>query len=323
MVVDKSNMLRVIDDFPLQCQGASELGRDITIKGDIRHIVIAGMGGSAIPGDVLNSYLRSKTVVYTCRDYDVPAWVGKNSLVFANSYSGNTEETLSSYRSAVKQGANIVVTTSGGKLGKIAEENKNPVIKIPPGYQPRAAVGYLFLPMLNVLENCGLVDAQKDVSGMIEDLKSPRHKEEAQKLAEKLVEKIPLIYSSGRLRAIAMRWKCQFDENSKVMAFYNVLSELNHNEIVGYTVLKGNFFTIFLSDEGDHPRIKKRVAVTKRLIEEKGCPAVEIKTTGRNNLSRIFSTIYLGDYASYFLAMKNNVDPTPVGIIENLKREIA
>ena len=141
-------------------------------------------------------------------------------------------------------------------------------------------------------------------------------------LADKLVDKIPLIYTSDRLKAVAIRWKSEFNENSKVQSFYNVFPELGHNEIVGYTNLKGNFYVIILKDDGDYIRVKKRMDITKAMIKKKGVYATEIGITGGSLLTRIFSAIYIGDWTSYYLALKYSTDPTPVDVIEELKNAL-
>ncbi len=321
MPLDSQNMLQVIKDLPKQCREALSLPKGISISGDVNNIIVAGMGGSAIGGDLLKSYMDDESIpVHVCRGYKLPGFVGKSSLVFAVSYSGNTEETLSSLKDAKEKNAQVIGITSGGKL---AEECKK-VIRIPTGFQPRAALGYLFFPMLGVLHNSNLARVKnEDLNEMLEILKpTSRFSDEAEMLAKKLRNKIPIIYSSEAFWAVAMRWKTQINENSKMPAFYNVFSEMNHNEIAGYKGMDSKFAAVIIRDKHDNGRIKKRMDVCKEIMEA-NVDVEEVETQGNGLLARMFSTIHLGDFASYYLALWNRVDPGPVDTIEYMKRKIA
>lgn len=321
MPIDNSNMLKVIEDFPQQCKTALELPRGMSVTGRIDKIVVAGMGGSAIGGDLLKIYMHNlKVPVFVVRNYKVQNFVDENTLVFAVSYSGNTEETISAFEDAVKKKAKTVAVTSGGYLGQIAKK----VIKIPSGLQPRAALGYLFFPVLGILHNSGIVDVKgKEIEEMLGILsKKDDFKTVGERIAKKIGQRTPLVYASEMLGAVAYRWKTQFNENSKVAAFHHVFSEMNHNEIAGYqTMSKNNFFAIIIRDKDDNERIKKRMDITKGIISSK-VDVEEVFTTGTFLLSRLFSGIYYGDFASYYLAIANKIDPTPVSVIENLKKRL-
>lgn len=322
MTIDSSNMLKVIEDFPHQCQTALGLAKGMTVSGKINNIIVAGMGGSAVGGDLLKLYLHElKMPVATIRDYKLPDYANENTLVFAVSYSGNTEETLSAYEDSLKKKAKIIAVTSGGTLGEIAKK----VIKIPKGLQPRAALGYLFFPVLGVLVNSGIVkENSSEITEMLDILsKKEDFRQFGEKLAKKIGNKTPLIYASEQFSAVAYRWKTQFNENSKVAAFSHVFSEMNHNEIVGYqTMSKDKFISIFIRDNHDNERIKKRMDITKEIISQK-VDVEEIYTKGTFLLSRLFSALHYADHASYYLALQNKVDPTPVHVIENLKKRLA
>ena len=321
MPIDNSNMLKVIEDFPHQCRTALSLPKGMTVSGKVDKIVVAGMGGSAVGGDLLKLYLHDlKIPIFVVRDYKLPNFVDENTLVFAVSYSGNTEETISAFEDAQKKKAKIVAVTSGGKLSEEAKK----VIKIPSGLQPRAALGYLFFPALGVLVNSGIVkDSSADVNEMLDILsKKDEFKSFGEKLAKQIGNKTPLIYASEQFSAVAYRWKTQFNENSKAAAFTHVFSEMNHNEIVGYqTMSREKFISIFLRDNFDNDRIKKRMDITKDIISQK-VEVAEVYTKGNSLLSRLFSGIYYADFASYFLAIQNKIDPTPVNVIENLKKKL-
>jgi len=321
MPIDNSNMLKVIEDFPLQCKTALELPKGISVSGKVDKIFVCGMGGSAVGGDLLKIYMQnSKIPVFVVRDYKVPNFVDENSLVFAVSYSGNTEETISAYQDAVKKKAKIVAVTTGGQLGSMAKK----VIKIPSGMQPRAALGYTFFPVLGVLVNSGIVDVKgREIEEMLDILsKTEEFKTVGERIAKKIGKRTPIIYASEMLGAVAYRWKTQFNENGKVAAFYHVFSEMNHNEIAGYqNINKNDYIAIFIRDKFDNERIKKRMDVTKEIISTR-VDVEEVFTRGEFLLSRIFSGIYYGDFASYYLALANRIDPTPVTVIENLKKKL-
>jgi glucose/mannose-6-phosphate isomerase len=321
MALDSQNMLKVIKDFPRQCREALNLPKGISAKGEISNIIVTGMGGSAIVGDLLKIYLRDTNIlVYVNRHYKVPNFVNENSLVFAVSYSGNTEETLSALNDAKEKKAQIIGITSGGKLADKCDK----IIKVPPGLQPRAALGYLFFPMLGVLHNSNIIRVKNDELNEMVDIlnKTDKFNDAAEVLAKKLKEKIPLIYSSEALKPVAMRWKTQINENAKMPAFCNVFSEMNHNEIAGYKSMDRKFIAVLIRDKYDNDRIKKRMDVCKEIMEV-NVDVEEVQTEGKSLLARMFSAIYLGDFVSYYLALWNRVDPTPVTIIEDMKRKIA
>ena len=321
MPTDSSNMLKAIEDFPQQCRTALELTKGMSVSGDIKNIVVCGMGGSAVGGDLLKAYMgKSRMPVFVVRDYKVPDFVDETTLVFAVSYSGNTEETISAFEDALKKKAKIVAVTSNGSLGQIAKK----VVKIPSGLQPRAALGYLFFPILGVLANSGIVDVKgKEIEETLDILsKTDDFRAVGERIAKKIGLRTPIVYASELLSPVAYRWKTQFNENSKVAAFSNSFSEMNHNELVGYqNINKNDFIAVFIRDAHDNDRIKKRMDITKEIISSR-VDVEEIFTRGECLLSRIFSGIYYGDFASYYLALANRVDPTPVTVIENLKRKL-
>ncbi|MAH33042.1 bifunctional phosphoglucose/phosphomannose isomerase [archaeon] len=320
MTVDSQNMMKVIKDFPKQCREALELAKGISIPEEIKNIIITGMGGSAMGGDLLKIYLHnSKIPVYVNRDYKMPNFVNEESLVFAVSYSGNTEETLSSFNDAKEKNAKIIAITSGGKLADKCDK----VIKVPQGLQPRAALGYLFFPMLGVLHNTGIISVKNsELNEMLEMLKdADKFSETGNTLSKKLKGKIPIIYASEALGAIAFRWKTQINENAKVPAFYNVFSEMNHNEIAGYKGMDRAYTAVIIRDKNDNDRIKKRMDVCKEIMEER-VDVEEVYTEGEGLLARMFSIVYLGDFVSYYMAIRAHTDPSPVEIIEGMKRKL-
>lgn len=322
MVIDKSNMKQVLQDFPKQCREALTLAQGLKVQGEFNNIMVCGMGGSGLGGDILKAYLMesSSLPVYVVKDYEIPAYINENTLVFAVSYSGNTEETLSALTKAKNKGAKVVAITSGGQLLDLVDT----VITVPSGLQPRNAAAYLFFPIIGVLFNSGLIEVKnQDLNEMINVLKDTQYFEEKGKeLALKIKNKMPVIYSSSRLSPVAFRFKCEINENSKHPACYHVFPELCHNELVGYSGMeRAKFIVIMIRDNGDHERIKKRMDTCKNLFEET-VDVEEMTTLGDSLLARIFSAIYLGDWVSYHLAVWKRIDPTPVHVIENLKNAL-
>jgi len=309
-----------LNAFPDYVQQGWESASAVAVLDKVRHIVCCGMGGSAIPGSLLSAYLETDTSMFVVRDYTLPSFVTNKDLVFVVSYSGNTEETISCFRSAMGKGCKIIGISSNGKLKQLCEKSKLDFIELPKGIQPRAALPLLFFPMLRVLSNSKLIEDQKVfVEATITALRKPIYREMAKALSEKLAGKIPLIYASQQFSAVAYRWKTQINENAKSMAFYHILPEMNHNELVGFENLIGDYYVVILQDEEEHPRIRKRMKLTKQLIARRGVSSTIIAVKGACKLSRIFSAIYTGDWTSVELAALYNIDPTPVHIIEQLK----
>lgn len=321
-VIDKENMLGVLDRFWKQCEDSLQLGLNIKIEPPVNAIVIAGMGGSALPGDILRAYLGTTMLIYSCRDYVLPEWANKNTLVFCISYSGNTEETLSTYKDARKRGCKLVCIAEGNKLIEACIRDKVSHVRVPSGIQPRDAIGYQTIPILNILMTSKILPKNADAAGMIPILKRT-DKDKAREIARNLLNKVPIFYSSSRMAALARIWKIKINENAKCQAFYNELPEMNHNEMVGFTHLKGDYYVIMMEDEEDHERIKKRMDIAKQLLQKQGCPVLLLKITGKNRLARIFSTLLLGAYISYYLALEYKIDPSPVVMVEEFKKMLA
>ena len=336
---DRSDMLSKLTGFAEQIRDALRRAQETELpppKADVRYVVVAGMGGSAIGGDIVRCYTYNLLPVplQVVRYYDLPAYVGPHTLVFASSYSGETEETLSAYNQAVEKGAQVVAVTSGGTLGRDAASRGFPVISVPPGYPPRTALGYLTFPMLVTLQRLDLLpDISNDieealglVEGLIERYRPNATDNEAIRLAEQLLGKLPLIYASVvPMEAVAMRWKGQFSENSKMLAWANTFPELNHNEIVGWGQnrdLQSRIQVINLRDKFDHKRVQLRMNITSEILASQGQRVLDVESTGTSLLARMFSLIVLGDFVSYYLAILNKVDPTPIENIDLLKRRM-
>ena len=337
---DKSNMLQILLDFPRQWKEAWEIARQFSFPQykRLNKIVVTGLGGSAIGGDLLRSYLggQIKVPIFVNRNYSLPGFVDEDTLLFAVSYSGNTEETISAYQKAIERRAKVMAITSGGKLRDLCRSDGVPPILIPPGMPPRTAIGYLFLPMLIALVETGLIeDKTKEIEetiSLLEELRkgwepsSQLSRNQAKELAQRLPGKLILIYGSDHLEAVCLRWKTQINENSKSLAYPVAFPELNHNEIVGWEgmeELRGKIEVIILRDMGEPDRIKSRIEITKSVIGDRPSEVEEVWSQGDSILARLFSLIYLGDWVSFYLAILQGVDPTPVKPIELLKKRLA
>ncbi len=338
--IDKSNMRKLLLEFPLQCQKAVQLGENLAIPEKFfqksGQIVVCGMGGSAIGGDILKTLLSEKLElpIWVNRSYTLLPLMNKKTLVFIISYAGNTEETLNAYKEAIKRESLIISICSGGKLRQLSKKDKIPCLLVPSGMPPRTTVGYLFISMLKILERLRGIEGgdYDELFGVLSELRDrfapnvPLSKNLAKSLSQELRGKIPLIYGvEGLTDIVAHRLKTQFNENSKILAFWNVFPELNHNEIVPWEgegkVDLGQFYAIFIRDKAEGKRIKKRIEVTQSIIKEKA-KCTEIWTEGKNPLTRILSAVYTGDWLSFYLAILQEIDPTPVRMIDVLKREL-
>lgn len=314
MELDSKDMLSHLKDFPQQIEKAFELGKNIKIVGEIDNIIFCGMGGSALPGGMLDSYLSYlgiKIPFIVNKRYSLPEFADSKTLALISSYSGNTHETLSCFRQALRKGCKIIGLTSGGKLEELFKLNNKPCIKIPGVGEARENLGYLFFPWLNVLHTSDMIkDPSQEIAHTIKALKGSGFKDRSQSLANKLFGKIPLTYSSDRISIIPYTWKIQFNETSKIHAFCNVIPEMNHNEMSGFEKLNGNYYVIIIEDEEDYSNIKDRISLMKDIISKQGVETTRMVIKGKYLLTRMFSAIYLGWMASYYLALKNGVDPS-------------
>lgn len=336
---DTQQMWDLLVGFPNQWDEAVKFTEDVGLKitpENIKNVCIAGMGGSAIGGDLIKaySYKTCPVPVQVTRDYEVPAWVGEHTLFIASSFSGNTEETLAALANARRQGAQAAAVTSGGQLLLKAADEDFSYIKIPGGMPPRAALGYNFVSLFRIFQYMDYLDegehALSETEVFLNDqatLLSDFEDNEALALAEDLKDTLPIIYSNSTLlEPVNMRWRCQFEENSKTIAYGNTLPEMNHNEIVGWEQiahLTGRLSVIMLVDNEEDPRIMKRMRIVKELIEDQAASITVLRTRGDSRLTRMFSLIQLADWTSYYLALINRVDPTPIAKIDMLKSKLA
>jgi len=338
---DPGGMRGHLEGFGDQLREAVRMGRETPLKVSsegISSVAVVGMGGSAIGGDMAAGYLAGslRVPLSVVRDYELPGYVGPSTLVYVSSYSGNTEETLSAYAEARERGAAIVASTTGGEVGRIAAQEGHDVVSVPLGYPPRAALGFSLVPLLFVLGRLGLAP---DPAGDVEDtivtveegvrrlrLDVPADANKAKDLALWLHGHVPVIYGTvPGTSVVASRWCGQLSENSKVVAHRNELPEMNHNEIVGWSgsrPMGGDARVVFLRDEDDHVRVARRIEITRDEIASTGADVREVESRGATRLARLMSLVQLGDFVSFYLAMLEGVDPTPVAPIDRLKKEL-
>jgi len=342
--IDSQDVLGAVERFADQCREGWEIGlgaEGLPDSGGIDSIVVLGMGGSGVSGDVVQAVVEPRLGVpfRTIKSYGpLPEWIGRNTLVFAVSYSGNTEETLAAVEEARARAARVVTVSSGGALAEGAAKNGHAHVRIPPGLQPRASLGFLTLPLLSVLTVMGLVtDARDDVDeavGVISELAASCHRTKpaeenpAKQLSTRITGKVPVVYGGYGIGATAAyRFKCDLNEYGKTPAFYNQLPELDHNEIVGWNNLSDltteNFVNILLIDPGEHERVELRFEITRSLIQGALPEVYEVRAEGRSPLARLLSLIFVTQLAAIYVALSYDVDPGPVDVITELKNQLA
>ena len=343
--LDKYNMLDILLGLPKQCQDATGIAKGFKIPpgyqaGLFNKVLFTGLGGSAIGGDIVRAYLsdRISMPIVVNRNYDVPAFVDKKTLVFACSYSGDTEETISAYSRIKKKGAKLIVITAGGRMKKLSDKDKVPCILIPAGIPPRTAIGYMVVIPLVILSRMKFIRKQdaalKETIDVLKYLKQnilnpsvPAPLNVAKCIAEKLYNRFIIVYGADNfLGAVAARWRQELEENSKVLALAGVFPEMNHNEITGWEDVRHiskDFSVIFLRDKDEHPRVSRRIEISRDIIKRRAENIIEIASTGKSLLARTFSLIYTGTFVSFYLAILNNADPTPVNNVTYLKKQLA
>ena len=338
---DPEGMLIHLHKMPELCQQAWRMAMNFDLPQDyseVSKVVILGMGGSAIGGDLVSTLVASeaKLPIIINRDYNLPAFIDSKTLVIASSYSGMTEETLSSFEQALETDSKKLVITTGGKLKIIAEERNIPVFSFDYKAQPRAALPFSFLPILGFLQRLGFIkDKSADVAEAVATLeKLSRRINEgvslsqnpAKQLTNRFYGHLPIIYGADILSEVAHRWKTQINENSKAWAFYEVFPELNHNAVVGYQFppeLVSKIVVVLLRSAYLLKRIQLRYQATCRLLEQAKVSYQIVEGEGTSRLSQMMSLVLFGDYVSYYLAILYQIDPSPVEAIDFLKGQLA
>ncbi len=339
--LDSDNMRQRIEELPQQCREAWDGAQALALPpgyGAIDHLVIVGMGGSAIGGALLEDLVSDAcdVSITLVRGYTLPSFAADaNTLVIACSYSGNTEETLTCFEQALDRDTRAMAITTGGKLSSLGRQAGVPVAQFDYRSQPRAALGYAFVLLLGAVHRLGLIpdyaDDVAEAAAVMEDWQeeiepeAPAANNAAKQLASQIEGKLPVVYGAGFLSATANRWKTQFNENAKSWAFFELLPELNHNAVVGLSipdVVREHGLVVMLRSTLDQKRIRERWDVTGDLLAKQDVTAQEIWGRGKSKLAQMLSLIHFGDYVSFYVAMLNEVDPTPVDAIAFLKRRL-
>jgi len=339
--IDASSTRTIIRDLPRQCRVAWREGRALELPPDycsVDKVVILGMGGLVIAGDLLRSLaaLESPVPVFVHRDYGLPLTVNDRTLLVAMSYSGDTEETVSAFEEALSTDAKKLVITTGGRLLASARANGVPAFVFSYKSTVRGALGYGLMSLLAIAEKVGIVGKKADdveeaailmehMAGRI-GVHAPLKRNAAKQLAAGLQGRLPVVYGAGLLAEVAHRWKTQFNENSKLWCFWEELPEADHNAIVGYGLpeeIAARAFVIFLRGPALHPRVRMRYELTRQALQDAGVASETVDAEGKSPLAQVLSTVFFGDYVSLYLAIQGGVDPSPTTAIADLKRWLA
>ena len=340
--LDPGDMRGAVRAFPDHLQDGWERGAAAEAFGvdasSLNGIVVCGMGGSAIGGDLVRTLVEAESPVpfVVNRGYTLPGWVDERTFVVVSSYSGGTEETLSAYADARERGAQILAVTSGGEVRQRARDGGDRLVEISGGMQPRAALGYSLGVLLRFARSNGLLDlsdATFDAALDAARQRAAQHDADAEgnparDLSARWENNLPVVYTGvGLMEAVGMRWRTQIHENAKHPAVGNVFPELDHNEIMGYESapedLLRRFAVVALRDADDHEQVRKRFDVTRDLLKSGVASWTDLDSDGASRLDRVLSFVQLGDAASFWLAMRKGVDPTPVETIQQLKKTLA
>jgi len=312
--------VKIVEGFHTQFEWEG-IGKDLS---SYKGVVFCGMGGSGIVGSFVSKWLEHrgfKKPTFVVKGYELPPFVDREYLVFCISYSGNTEETLSNFEEAIRRGIKPLCITSNGKLMERAKEEGCEVYEVPKGYQPRFALGFMLSKLLNLLgvDKDELEDAKENLKENLESLK-----EKGKELASRLFGYVPVIYSTPLTAHIAERWKGQINENAKTPAYFAILPEMHHNEVMGWSnaELRSKFIYLIMFDEKDYHRVKLRVEITKNLLEEFGMVPILLKGEGNSYLARSLYLTHLADWVSISLAQLYGYDPLQTRVIDRIKEEI-
>ena len=325
-------MDKLIERFMDQLDEAVEIGRQANIQPaskDITHIYVAGLGGSGIGADFVSSFINDECPIpfVVRKGYHVPAFVGKNTLAIASSYSGNTEETLISYDQIKASGARIISVASGGKLIERTKADGYEFVQVPGNWpSPRACLGYSLTVQLWILHKLGFISDRSvnEIQGAAKLLRkeSENIKQLAEKTAQQLHKHIPIIYAEDRMEPVAVRFRQQINENSKALCWHHVIPEMNHNELVGWREKNSNLAVLYFRNEDDYSRNALRMDINQSIIKEYTSNIINLHSKGSNQVERAMYFVHLGDWISWYLAQLRGMDALEVNVIDYLKGEL-
>ena len=321
-----------ISDFSNHLIEAMKIGENKTLKNknlNINNVLIAGLGGSGIGGSIIADVFAPQIniPILISKDYSIPNFVNKNTLVIASSYSGNTEETIYAVKKALKMNAEVAIITSGGMLKEIAEKNNLNKIYIPGGHPPRAMFGYSFTQLFYLLNHYNVIDLSfvaefnKSISLLVKNEKNI--KDDALALAKNLYKKTPVIYVAHGFEGVATRFRQQLNENSKMLCWHHVIPEMNHNELLGWRVNVDNLAVVFFRNELDNKRNKIRIEINKEVVKKHTKDVYEVISRGDSVIQNTLYHIHFGDWVSWYLSELNDVDAIEIDVINYLKKELA
>ncbi|MCW3122361.1 MAG: bifunctional phosphoglucose/phosphomannose isomerase [Flavipsychrobacter sp.] len=325
-------MKKLVLDFPLQLQEALIIGKNyrfIASAKEFNNVVVTGLGGSGIGGSIVQNYVFDtlKVPFIVNKGYDLPSFVNKHSLVIVCSYSGNTEETVAAMKEAMKKKATVVCVTSGGMVADIANKKKTDCILVPAGMPPRACLGYSLVQLLFILAHFGLINNsfEKDIKKSIKQLKDGENdiQKKAAVVAKKIFGKLPIVYSADRYEGVAIRFRQQLNENSKLLSWHGAIPEMNHNELVGWKDKADDKAVILLRNKNDYERVQTRMEINKKIFKKYTPNIIEIYSEGGSYWESAFYLIHLTDWVSVLLADLRGVDATEVKVIDFLKGSLA
>lgn len=325
-------MKDLVINFPNQLKEAVRIGENAQLNmpaREIKNILITGLGGSGIGGTIVSEIIFSECAVplIVNKDYFIPAFVDKNTLVIVCSYSGNTEETIQAFDESIKKNAMIACITSGGKILETAKSNKFDHIVIPGGMPPRACLGYSLTQLFYILNYYGMIgnDFKKQLSAAINLLEKEKNNivAEAEKLTEFFAGKLPVIYAVDGYNGVATRFRQQINENSKMLCWHNILPEMNHNELVGWAGKYENIAVLILRNKTDYSRTQARIEISKEVFNKYTPHVKELWSKGDSHLEQSLYLIHLTDYVTVMLAEKKKIDATEIDIINHLKGELS
>ncbi|MBK8921010.1 MAG: bifunctional phosphoglucose/phosphomannose isomerase [Saprospirales bacterium] len=325
-------MDKMIARFPDQLEEALQIAAQVTLRkhtAPIRSVLISGLGGSGIGGNFVQDLTGAecKVPVLVNKGYQAPRWVNKHTLAICSSYSGNTEETLSTFAQLLPTGAKIVCVASGGKLLELGRQHGMDCVQVPAGWSsPRACLGYSVVAQLAVLHSAKLIKGA--VFRQIKAAKKLLVKDQAdirkraQKLAGFLGEKTPVLYCADQIEAVAIRWRQQINENAKMLCWHHVVPEMNHNELVGWRNNRPDVAVVWLRNRDDFERTALRMNINKEIVEHYTNTSIEVFSKGKSLAEKLFYLVHLGDWLSLYLAQIREIDPVEIRVIDYLKAEL-
>ncbi len=326
-------MIELVDRFPAQLAESLAIGHKATITkhtAPIRNVYVAGLGGSGIGGNFVSEFVRNECKIpyLVGKGYEVPKYVNKFTLAIASSYSGNTEETLTAIEGLLKSGAKVVVIASGGKLVEKAKTLGLDYILVPANWpSPRACLGYSLVQQLFILNKLGIISGRpiKQIESSMKLLEKNQDaiKKQAEKIAQQLIGKIPVIYTTDRMESVAVRFRQQVNENAKQLCWHHVIPEMNHNELVGWRIPNEDLVVVYFRNKDDFDRNQMRIDINKEIIGKYTKTIIELWSKGKNLIEQSMYFVFLGDYISCYLSDLRGVDSIEVDAINFLKDSLA